>query len=212
MSHPSISSAVARQVKEKNALIGNLNLKITSLEAELKEAAFQLRVQTGVADNLRRENATLMERLQAVAPSAKCCVSGKWWSVAELEENGWWDDHYDQWYGPDELDSRPDWTEDMEDDWEECYGHSKEGAIHTYEMCGGCPEWWKYKVISVGANNYLVFIENKNGWEIKKDHKLFMRGDYMLLEAPDECHSSDYLDTEDWEWRESMDIADILDW
>jgi hypothetical protein len=225
MSAPSIPSAVARQVKEKNALIGNLNLKITNLEAELEaekknneDLSFCVKTQTSVANNLRSENATLKAQLEATgAELAQCCVSGKWWSVADLENDGWWDDMNDQWYGPDELDSRPDWTEDMEDDWEECYGHKTDGAIWTYEMSGGSANWWKYKVINTGKgtageNCYLVFVEDSGGWHHKKGATLYLRGDYILLEAEDECHDRGYLDTEDWEWRESMNVGDILDW
>ena len=84
MSAPSIPSAVARQVKEKKALIGNLNLKITNLETELAEKKktnedldFALKTQTSVANNLRSENATLKAQLEASgAELAQCCVSG----------------------------------------------------------------------------------------------------------------------------------------
>ena len=127
----------------------------------------------------------------------------------------------DQWYGPDELDSRPDWREDMDEDWEECYSAKSDGAIHTYEMSGGSANWWNYKVINTGkggvgspdgGNSYLVFVEDSGGWHHKKGAKLFLRGDFVLLEEADDCHGMSYLDTEDWEWRESVDVGDVLEW
>tara|TARA_R110000737_G_scaffold351161_2_gene392492 strand:- start:20215 stop:20883 length:669 start_codon:yes stop_codon:yes gene_type:complete len=217
---PNIAAAVARQVKEKNALIGDLNLKISGLE-------FQIQTQTAVAKNIAKDNAErtrvlvtenellaskLAEFKSAGLEVQPCCISGKFWDLAELEKDGWWDDHNDQWYGPDELDSRPDWEQDCDQEWHECAGHKADGALHTYTMSGGSSEWWNIKVVYTPTmkDDYIFFTEDKGGWIQQKGAKLWFRDDQILIEEAEDDHEHEYYDTCDWELRSSMEFHETM--
>ena len=210
------------------ALIQQLNVKNASLEAKLAE---QLEINEDQATALgqwQKKNALgiaelkdhvkhiedlnfMVEQLKGKIKTLEnptecfCCQSKM--KFPDTDPDDWWENPItDAWHCPDCFDDRPNWVDDLNEEWHEACGFKEEGPIQTYNMSGGHEGWWNIKLIFKDNHEYELFIENKTGWDHKKGAKLWMRmGDYVLIEEEGDDHDHDYICNEDWDEKTSYE-------